>query len=416
MKVVKLADITLINTTVTQADYDDFTMTDTYAENDYVYVINEDDDTTPVYPVNIYSSACDANTGNYPPDSPAEWTLIGASNRWSMFDNYVTTQTIDTSDIKVDINSSNTNRVNLFNLQGSIITLATTSSTNLITDGDCSSDSFTEGIGWTYNVNRYDCDGSQVADSKLYQDCSTTSGYKYIVYFTVSNRTAGKIAGMAGGVAGTEVEANGNYAQVITAGAVAEDGVIADADFIGTVDDISVYSVLGDEYEIIDLDISYTPDYYEYFFGDFVYKTDVFWEYSFSGDSQLHIEIATQGGTAACGLVVIGTSVTIGSTSPSPEIGIADYSKKNTDILGRTYLSQGNWAKTNDIQFWIDNDALDMVYKALASLRGEAVVFDANNDNTSYESLIVYGFWKNFDVIIPCATISKCSIEVEGLI
>jgi hypothetical protein len=417
MKIVKLIDITLLNTTVTQADYGDFTMTDTYAENDYVYVINEDDDLTPVYPVEIYISLVINNYGNYPPDSPLKWTLVGVSNRWEMFDGYVNTQTTDTSDIKVEITSSNTNKVGLFNLQGSDVTLIQILNTELVTDGDCSSDSFTGGVGWTYDGgdDEYNCDGSQAANSKLYQDCDTVSGYKYIVYFTVSNRTAGKIAGMAGGVAGTEVEANGNYAQVITAGADAEDGVIADADFIGTVDDISIMRVVDNETIEIDLDIGEVSTEWYHFFADATYRTDLSWEYSIFANSKMRIEITTKGGTAACGMVAPGKISTIGSTSPDPRIGIVDYSKKDTDVLGRTYLSQGNWAKTNDIQFWINNDALDWSYRKLVDMRGEAAIFDANND-TDYESLIVYGFWKNFEIIIPGQIISKCSIEVEGLI
>jgi len=43
-------------------------------------------------PHEIYKSLADTNAGNYPPDNAAKWSLIGATNRWKMFDGFVNTQ------------------------------------------------------------------------------------------------------------------------------------------------------------------------------------------------------------------------------------------------------------------------------------------------------------------------------------
>jgi hypothetical protein len=32
-----------------------------------------------------------------------------------------------------------------------------------------------------------------------------------------------------------------------------------------------------------------------------------------------------------------------------------------------------------------------------------------------FSSLIVYGFYKSFDIVIPGPTVSNCSLEIEGL-
>lgn len=416
MKIVDSIDITLYESSVSQALYDTFTMAGSWDSDEYVYVINESDDTTPRYPVEIYQSLEDANTGNYPPTSLTKWALVSSSNRWKMFDDYISEQTEDTKNIKIEINCSQTNAVGLFNLQGSEVTLIQATNTDLVTDGDCSSDSFTKGDGWAYDGgdDDYNCDGTQVADSKLYQDCSTVAGKEYFVKFTVSNYSAGNIAPMAGGTAGTDVAADGEHFEIITAGGVAEDGLIADADFIGTVDDISIMSVIS--HNTVELGALVVADYYEYFFGTIIYVEDLFWEYPYYANSRLIIEIATQSGTAACGIVSLGKTYKLGRTSYDPKIGIEDYSKKETDTLGRTYLSQGAYAKTLDIDMWLYNYEIDYVYRRFAAIRGRAAIFNANNEGTSYETMIVYGFYEDFKIVIPGPTISKCSIEIQGLI
>ena len=418
MKLVKLIDIDLIESSVAASSYDEYASGTTYATDDNVKVSFESDGSTPRTPVEEYVSLADANTGNYPPDSPSKWSLLGSSNRWKMFDEYVNSQTIDTGTIIVEIVSSNTNKIGLFGLHGAEVTLTQIVNTELITNGDCSADDFTKGTGWSYDSGNeeYDCDGSQSANSKLYQDVSSIEGKKYLVKFTVKNYSAGKIAGMAGSAAGTDVTANGDYAQVITAGSAAEDGVIADTNFIGSVDDISIMRIANDETIDISLDESFTPDYWYYFFSDFTYKEDISWEYSFYSNSKMRIEITPQGGEAKCGMVALGRSSTLGATYYEPHIGIDDYSKKDTDSLGRTYLKQGNYAKKLDFDFWLDNTDIDIVRRALADVRGTPIIIDANGEDTNYGSLIMYGFIGSFDIIIPGPIKSKCTFEGKGLI
>ena len=435
MKLVKLIDITLLESSVTASAYDEYDDTKTYDDTtDYVKVSFASDGITARTPVEEYLSLANANLDNYPPDDSTNWSLLGASNEWKMFDGYVNSQTSDTSDIAVEITSSNTNKIGLFDLQGSAVTLTQIVNIELITNGDCTADDFTKGTGWSYDAGvEYDCSGAQVADSKLYQIINPTVDKKYIVKFTVKNYSAGNVAGTIGGISGTDVAADGDYVQIITVDPdtyedenghayadgytdTLEGGVVADSAFIGSVDDISIMRIANDETIDIDLDVSFTPDYWYYFFSDFTYKEDISWDYSFYANSKIRIEITTQGGTAKCGMGALGRSVTLGTTRYEPHISIDDYSKKDTDTLGRTYLNPGNYAKKNDIDFWLDNDQVDIVRRALADVRGTAVITDANSESTDFGSLIIYGFIKNFDIIVPGPNQSKCSLEIEGLI
>lgn len=149
----------------------------------------------------------------------------------------------------------------------------------LISNGDCSSDDFTKGTGWAHDAvnNEYDCDGSQVADSDLTQNIITAAGLHKVV-FTVKNYSAGNVCGYAYDTEGTDVSANNTYTQYIYATASGVAGVRADANFVGTIDDVSIkkidiswepagantMEIVSDELKISRVDSS----------GAFVYLTD----------------------------------------------------------------------------------------------------------------------------------------------
>jgi hypothetical protein len=147
--------------------------------------------------------------------------------------------------------------------------------------------------------------------------------------------------------------------------------------------------------------------------------TQILWEFpKYVADATLEITITTRLGEAACGMVVMGNAKTLGITKFTPKIGIDDYSIKDTDTLGRTYLNQGNYANRADVVIRLDNDRVDYVARQLTSIRGVPAVFDLNNNDVDevFQSLQIYGYVQNFDVIIPGPIRSECNLEIKGLI
>ena len=133
MDLIKLIDIDLDSSTVSESAHSEYDPTHTYTAADIaantVYVSYEDEDpyeVTDRTPHEIYKSLADANLDNYPPDNPAKWSLIGATNRWRMFDSFVNTQTEDTTTIVVEIDASKTNSIGLFRLIGKTVTFTST--------------------------------------------------------------------------------------------------------------------------------------------------------------------------------------------------------------------------------------------------------------------------------------------------
>lgn len=103
---------------------------------------------------------------------------------------------------------------------------------------------WTKGTGWTIAGGVADSDGTQVADSDLSQDISAEEGVSYVVTYTVT-RTAGTIRPVLGGTLGTSRNSANTFTETLAAGA---DGILlfrADADFVGTLNDVSAVPASG---------------------------------------------------------------------------------------------------------------------------------------------------------------------------
>ena len=57
-------------------------------------------------------------------------------------------------------------------------------------------------------------------------------------------------------------------------------------------------------------------------------------------------------------------------------------------------------------------DAIDDIHRSLAALRATPVLWIGSE---SFESLTVYGFYKEFSIDIAYPTVSYCSLTIEGL-
>ncbi len=424
MRLARLIDIDdsrFLSSTVAASSLSEYDSGTTYSTGDQVKVSYESDGSTPHRPIEEYESAVDSNTGNYPPDNPSQWTLLGATNRWAMYDRYANTQTEDTESIEVEVDSSDQNVVGLFRLQAKSVTFAQIENKEMMTSPDCTSDDFTVEAGWTYDStnDQYDCDGSQSGETRLYQVPRIKDKIWYQVEFTVSNYSAGTIAGFVGGTQGTFVSANGTYTQIIAGDGTDEVGVVADADFTGSIDFVSMKKVPNYETKSLEnYDVDVSAGWYYYFFYDLVYRDDVRWTFTDYKNAILRVYVEWKSGeTVKVGKLALGNLYTIGLTQYNANVGIIDYSKKETDTLGRTYLKTGNFAKRADIDAWLYSSQVDAIGRIIQKARGQPVMIDANNeDKSNYESLVLYCFLRDWDITISGPTLSKLTMDIEGLI
>lgn len=127
--------------------------------------------------------------------------------------------------------------------------------------------------------------------------------------------------------------------------------------------------------------------------------------------SELRIDVT--GTTAlAAGVLVFGQAKELGLlVRQGARVGIQDYSRKEVNDFGDTVLVQRAFAKRASFEIPIKAELVDEAIDYLASIRATPCLFIAPR----YESAVIYGFYKEFDVNIAYSVVSECSLQVEGL-
>jgi len=123
----------------------------------------------------------------------------------------------------------------------------------------------------------------------------------------------------------------------------------------------------------------------------------------------------TAGVTAGCGTLVVGRAITVGETLAKPQIGIIDYSRKETDAYGVTSVVQRGYAKRIDLDVIVNAALVDYVASMLAEIRATPVVW-VGDESRGYESLTAYGWVRDWGITIAYPTFSEARLQIEGLV
>lgn len=155
------------------------------------------------------------------------------------------------------------------------------------------------------------------------------------------------------------------------------------------------------------------PDWYEWAFGLRSPRTQlVVSNLTTYPGSDLIIDVT---GTTELGLgvITVGQERRFGKGARyGARLGIQDYSRKDTNEYGDITLLRRSFARKASFDTVIPNHDLDWVYEMLSDLRSTPALWSVYGP---YSSTIVYGFYKDFEIMIPYAVESECSIELEGL-
>ena len=126
----------------------------------------------------------------------------------------------------------------------------------------------------------------------------------------------------------------------------------------------------------------------------------------------IDVTFTDTGQTAKVGALVLGTSTNIGDSQYGASFGIIDYSTKSVDAQGRTTITAGTYSDEADIDVVIETGRFAEVKKILTYLRTTPSVWIAE-DNT--EGTIIYGYYREFDVLLTGPVVSMCTLSIEGL-
>lgn len=159
-------------------------------------------------------------------------------------------------------------------------------------------------------------------------------------------------------------------------------------------------------------------DWYQYFFYDPLLKRTqvVFYSIPPYIDSLVTVRLSgSVGDIISVAQALFGNNYTVGKTQYGANVGIIDYSTKETDAFGTTTFIERAFSKRLNAQVILNNAELNRVQSFLYSIRAKPSVWIASDDPSYEESLVIYGFYRDFSTEIAYPTFSLCSLEIEGL-
>lgn len=127
------------------------------------------------------------------------------------------------------------------------------------------------------------------------------------------------------------------------------------------------------------------------------------------------IEVIASGGSgvAKIGKLIVGDAVLIGCARYGTGVGIVDFSRKEQDPFGNYYVLERRFISRCNYDVQIDSNQVDNVHSLLAEVRATPCVYIGSTEK--YKSTVVFGFYRDFDIVIPGPRKSACSLQVQGI-
>jgi hypothetical protein len=161
------------------------------------------------------------------------------------------------------------------------------------------------------------------------------------------------------------------------------------------------------------IDNSVVVDWWTFFFAPYSQIYDVvFTDLPAYTSADIRMQLTAPTGNVACGELVLGTTREIGNTQFGTSVGMTDYSRKQADDFGNYSIEQRAFSKRVEYNIQVETKDVPGIFKFLTSLRATPSVFVGDD---GFEATIVYGFYKDFDILISNPALSICNLSVEGL-
>lgn len=177
-----------------------------------------------------------------------------------------------------------------------------------------------------------------------------------------------------------------------------------------TMDDPTFGVVYDREIDVTPLPVEST--WYAWFFGDREEVKEIYIR-DLPAYPQAELTIDLEGGSElGVGVIMIGQERSTGARVLSgASAGIIDYSRKEADEFGDVILVKRAYSKRASIPLLLENKDIDSFYDLLADIRATPCLFIAGRRRM----LTIFGFYKEFDILISYANYSNASLDLEGL-
>jgi hypothetical protein len=197
--------------------------------------------------------------------------------------------------------------------------------------------------------------------------------------------------------------------------AVLAPGQIANTLFLGNLEAASatVTQSISGWTSTISLNSHPVLSWYDYWYEPLLRKTDcVFTDIPPFSAASLTVTVDNTGATAACGLMKVGQSVTLGKTQWEMRGGVLSYSGTTTDTFGRTTFVRRTTAKKLNLEVSISPGFEDEAYRLLTLYTDTPTVFIGSSEYAMSMAYAYLGSWE-----VPVTNTGKTApIELRGLI
>lgn len=153
-------------------------------------------------------------------------------------------------------------------------------------------------------------------------------------------------------------------------------------------------------------------DAFNYFFSPIVFKKEIVLDdlppYSLTSYT---ISITSQS-IAKCGTLIAGYLQDAGATRYGMSIGIQDYSIKQANEFGDFVITQRAYSKRMSLDAVVSKLKTDAFIDFLNTYRATPLVWVGSEQ---YEGSFIYGFYKDYSVVVSYATETLFNLEIEGL-
>jgi len=155
-------------------------------------------------------------------------------------------------------------------------------------------------------------------------------------------------------------------------------------------------------------------DWYDYFFEPFTQLGDAIAD-GIPPYSNIELTVTIEGASTACGVCAFGNLYQMGDTQAGASVGILDYSTKETDEFGVTTLNPGPFSKRITASMFLDNRLINRAQGLLSAARASATFYTFADSADFAQAYTVFGFYRDFSVVVPYPRHSLVSIDIEGL-
>lgn len=164
------------------------------------------------------------------------------------------------------------------------------------------------------------------------------------------------------------------------------------------------------------IDYSGLTDWYSFYFDPQIALNDyVFADIPAISDVDIRVRFynTVLGNNVKVGELALGSVLNIGQTLLEPTISINDYSRKEfNDATGTYDIEERTFQKVGSFTCIADTNRVSFIQRELAKIRATPTIFIGE---ATIGALIIFGFYKSFDIIVSNINTSTINIEVNGL-